>query len=124
MAKHRIKDLSNIDFEQIDFARDEFILPGGKPFIFSDQMCDLCGTTGTVLESKDDQKEYWCLYCENELSWYKMKNDFLPSKGDEMSFLLPEHWSALDLGNWFKAYKERRLTQEEMRKYILENGKS
>jgi len=42
MARHRIKDFTDIDFEQIDFARDEFVLPGGKPFIFSEQMCDLC----------------------------------------------------------------------------------
>ncbi len=123
MAEYYIKDFSEIDFLSIDPVKDKFIFPNKKAYIFSDAMCDYCWTGGTVLENTGKQKEYYCILCENNLSWVRLKNDFINPTGDTFKFLLPKSWSKAEIEKWYQEFKERRLAQEEVRQHILEHGK-
>lgn len=123
MARYKVTDFSEIDFLNVDPGRDEFILPNGKTYAFSDHMCDFCWTAGIVMENESDKSEFYCLLCKKNLNWYEFKNDFLPPTGDMMRFLLPEKLSKKDAEKWFIEYKQRRLAQENIRTYILEHGK-
>ena len=78
MAVYKIKKFSEIDFVNIDVSRDEFILPDGKKYVFSEHTCDNCEAGGTVLETIKEPKRYVCVLCEHELAWRKFKNDFIP----------------------------------------------
>ncbi|MEJ2535843.1 MAG: hypothetical protein P8048_02085 [Calditrichia bacterium] len=123
MAEYQIKNFSGIDVLSIDPVKDKFILPNKKVYIFSDAMCDYCWTGGTVLENTGNEKEYYCILCENNLSRVKLKNDFLNPTGDIFTFLLPKSWSKAEIEEWYQEFKERRLAQEEVRQHILEHGK-
>jgi predicted DsbA family dithiol-disulfide isomerase len=123
MARYKVTDFSEIDFLNVDPGRDEFILPDGKIYAFSDHMCDFCWTAGIVMENRLDKSEFYCLLCKKKLNWYEFKNDFLTPTGDMMRFLLPEKLSRKNAEKWFREYKQSRLAQESIRTYILEHGK-
>jgi hypothetical protein len=120
---YNINNFSEIDFVNIDIKVDRFILPDGKEYHFSDFECDYCNAGGTVLESLDEPKKYFCVLCNHELSWKSFINDFIPPTGDAFNFLLPQSWNQLELDEWFDQFKRSRLLQEEVRKKILVHGK-
>jgi hypothetical protein len=123
MTEYKIKNFDEIDFVNIDVLNDKFVLPNGKVFIFSDYLCDLCDTPGTVLEGENKSGEYHCILCHNELNWYTFTNDFLPPLGDKLKFLLPKSWSGKTFEDWFSKFKMRRLDQEKLKNLIKEYGK-
>ena len=123
MATFRIKDFSEIDFVNIDPARDQFIFPDGKTFRFSDYVCHSCWSGGTVLETVGDEEKFVCILCGEELSWHEFTNDFLPPIGDTLSYLLPKSWSEEQLKQWFAEYRERRIAEEKVKERILTQGK-
>ncbi len=123
MTTHKVKDFSDIDFVAIDPATDSFVLPGDETYYFSDHMCDDCWAGGTVLETRKGRKKYYCVLCNNFLSWNTFRNDFLPPTGDDLKFLLPREWSDEKKQQWFEEFKKRRLAQEKVRENILEHGK-
>lgn len=123
MADYHVKNLSEIDFVEVNPADDQFILPSGDTYCFSDHICDFCRSGGTVFEKVNGDKKYYCVLCQNQLMWRQFKNDFLPPTADTVNFLLPATWSAGKLNEWFEQYKERRLEQEKVREHILKYGK-
>ncbi len=123
MTLYKIKKFSEIDFVEVDPSSDEFKLPDGEMYHFSDHMCDFCWSGGTVLETSEGEKKYYCVICRNFLDWCEHKNDFLPPKGDMLRFLLPEKWSEEEKNQWYDDFKKRRLEQEKVRKRILDQGK-
>lgn len=123
MTTVKIYNFSEIDFVNIDASQDVLLLPDGQSFRFSDHMCDNCWTAGTVLETLEQQKKYYCLFCNNSLVWVSFKNDFLPPTGDMLEFLLPGSWKEGDREEWYTQFKERRITQEKIKDDILEQGK-
>lgn len=122
MSVHEISRFSDIDFVNVDPMKDEFVLPGGEKYLFSDHMCDFCWSGGTVLETSAGKKKYYCVVCQNYLDWCEFENDILPPKGDKLRFLLPEEWSGENKNKWYEDFKKRRLEQEKVCKHILEHG--
>jgi hypothetical protein len=123
VAKIKIKSFEEIDFLTVNPAEDEFVLPGGDHFRFSDSMCDYCWTAGTVLESIKKSPDYFCIMCKNNLKPVFFRNDFLQPMGEEIRFLLPGHWSTEEKNNWYQAFKKRRIEQEVFLDHILKQGK-
>jgi len=123
MSTVKIKNFSDIDVVNVDMSQDVFQLPDGQSFRFSDHQCDNCWTAGTVLETLEQQKQYYCLFCNNSLIWASFKNDFLPPIGDLLEFLLPASWNEKDRQEWYAQFKDRRLAQEKIKDDILEHGK-
>ena len=123
MSTVKINDFSEIDFVNIDAARDLFQLPNGQTYRFSDHICDNCWTGGTVLETLEHKKKYYCVLCRNHLDWFSFKNDFLPPVGDMLEFLLPRDWKEKDREKWYAEFKERRIAQEKIKDDILMQGK-
>lgn len=119
----KIKDFSEIDFVKADPIRDQYQLPGGEIYRFSDEMCDNCGTGGTVLETGKGKKRFFCVMCRNYLRPVVFTNDFLPPTGDEFRFFLPVDWTEPLKQEWYNEYKERRIAQEKIREDILKFGK-
>ena len=122
MAKINIKSFSEIDFLTINASEDEFILPDGAHYRFSERMCDNCWTAGTVMELIDKNPVYHCVLCENDLEPIEFINDFLEPTGDTLRFLLPKKWSKNEKADWYQNFKERRIQQEEVRDHILKQG--
>jgi hypothetical protein len=122
LAKIRVKSFSEIDFLAINAAEDEFILPDGAQYRFSDRMCDNCWTAGTVMEKTDKNPAYHCILCENDLEPIEFINDFLEPTGDTLCFLLPKKWLADAQEDWYQSFKQRRIQQEEVRNHILKQG--
>ena len=123
LADYYVKKFSEIDFLSIDPSNDRIILPTKEVDIFSDSMCDFCWTGGTVLESIEKSKNYYCILCENDLTRVHLKNDFLYPTGDTFKFLLPKFWSKTEIEKWYQQFKEKRLAQEDVRQHILTHGK-
>jgi len=123
VAIFHIKDFSEIDFVNINPTEDQFILPDGETYQFSDHICHSCWSGGTVLETIREEKKFVCILCREELSWHEFTNDFLPPVGDKLNYLLPKSWSRQELENWFSEYKERRLAEEKVKERILAQGK-
>ncbi len=123
MALYQIKNFSEIDFVNVDAVQDRFILPSGEVYRFSDHICHYCWSGGTVLETDEGEKKYFCLQCGNKLAWSKFVNDFLEPKGDTLEFLIPEHWTNEEKQQWYEDYKERRLAEEKVREDILRFGR-
>ena len=123
MSKKQITSFSDIDFVSVDASQDEFVLPSGDVYRFSDHMCDSCWTAGTVLQSNQKKPHYFCVLCNNDLEFVKFTNDFLEPTGDKLQFLLPKKWADADRKAWYQDFKDRRLAQEEIRKNIMSDGK-
>jgi len=122
MSTIKIKNFSEIDFVNIDASQDVLLLPNGQTYHFSDHMCDNCWTGGTVLETREQEKKYYCVLCQNNLIRISFTNDFLPPLGDTLEFLLPGDWKKEDREKWYAEFKERRIAQEKIKADILERG--
>jgi hypothetical protein len=119
MSTVKIDNFSEIDFVNIDASQDLLQLPDGQIYRFSDHMCDNCWTDGTVLETLEQEKKYYCVLCKNNLTWISFKNDFLSPVGDMLEFLLPGDWKEEDREKWYAGFKERRIAQEKIKDDIL-----
>ncbi len=123
MAVYRVKNFEEIDFVAVNPSEDVFELENGKKYRFSDHICHNCWSGGTVLETVEGETDYFCLLCQNHLTWRKFENDFLPPTGDMLDFLLPVEWGEEELNEWWKEYKIKRLAEEEVKNQILASGK-
>ncbi|MCK5077418.1 MAG: hypothetical protein KAR38_13635 [Calditrichia bacterium] len=117
--KIKINNFDEISFDEIDPNDDEFLLPDGSIFKFSDHVCHVCWDGGTVAENKND-KSLYCMQCKKVLTWinieYKLPDEKEVNKD---KFLLPKDWTEKEFENWKREFLKIRIGQIVVRENIL-----
>ncbi len=114
-----ITDFNEIDFTEIDPEEDEFHLPDGSVYRFTENWCHVCWDGGTVLK-KDNSEEYLCLRCNNILQWREVTYRLSDEEEEEKEkFLLPGKWDNEELEIWKEKFIERRREEINVRNNIL-----